>query len=43
MTDLPVPVTEARGVASPAIVALEPEAPSLGELFEFMRDAELRF
>ncbi len=30
-------------VRQPEIIALEPEAPPLGELFLFMRDAELRF
>ncbi|MEO5963919.1 MAG: hypothetical protein ABIR11_00535 [Candidatus Limnocylindrales bacterium] len=37
---LPVP---ASGSASPEIVALRDELPSVAELFTFMRDAELRF
>jgi outer membrane lipoprotein-sorting protein len=37
---LPVPAT---GVATPEIVALRDELPSIEELFTFMRDAELRF
>ena len=37
---LPVP---ASGIASPEIVALRDELPSVDELFTFMRDAELRF
>ena len=37
---LPVP---ASGIATPEIVALRDELPSVDELFTFMRDAELRF
>jgi outer membrane lipoprotein-sorting protein len=37
---LPVSVT---GMATPEIVALRDEVPSIDELFSFMRDAELRF
>jgi hypothetical protein len=37
---LPVP---ASGIATPEIVALREEVPSVDELFTFMRDAELRF
>jgi hypothetical protein len=37
---LPVP---ASGTATPEIVALRDEVPSVEELFTFMRDAELRF
>jgi outer membrane lipoprotein-sorting protein len=37
---LPVP---AAGVATPEIVALRDELPTIAELFTFMRDAELRF
>ena len=37
---LPVP---ASGLATPEIVALRDEVPSVEELFTFMRDAELRF
>ncbi|MGH2407281.1 MAG: hypothetical protein ACRDF7_04265 [Candidatus Limnocylindrales bacterium] len=42
MSDLPVPVAEARP-PQPAIVAPPADAPTFGELFTFMRDAELRF
>jgi outer membrane lipoprotein-sorting protein len=37
---LPVP---ASGIASPELVALRDEVPTVEELFTFMRDAELRF
>ena len=33
----------ASGLATPEIVALRDEVPSVEELFTFMRDAELRF
>lgn len=45
MPDLPIPVTDTEVPArsSPEIVALDSEAPTFTELFQFMRDAELRF
>ena len=43
MADLPVRSAAARALREPQIVALGPDAPSLAELFLFMRDAELRF
>lgn len=36
-------VPAAAGRRSPAVVALPPELPTVAQLFEFMRDAELRF
>ncbi len=42
MSQLPVPIDE-RAARTSAIGALPDDTPSLGELFAFMRDAELRF
>lgn len=38
-----VPVAEPHGSRRPEIVALDPGLPTLGQLFSFMRDAELRW
>jgi hypothetical protein len=43
MTDLPARSPAPHAIRAPRIVALGPDAPTLNELFLFMRDAELRF
>jgi hypothetical protein len=43
MSNLPVPVAADAGPRRPEVVAPPADAPSFGELFTFMRDAELRF